>query len=148
MLPLLICVWTHCNSPSYHLTCKKKKKKKKGKGGSRKRADTKRKRKKKDNNKPPADFKPVQQVLLVFLDATGRGGWTSLFSLPLVLRGWGPGLGRTIQFPSLWPRSSMRCQAQVNHSSAYRLSQSLARSVRLVGCTVPLYYHLQVLSDR
>ena len=29
---------------------------------------------KKDNNKPPDDFKPVQQVLLVFLDATGRGG--------------------------------------------------------------------------
>ena len=32
------------------------------------------KKKKEDNNKPPADFKPVQRVLLVFLDATGRGG--------------------------------------------------------------------------
>ena len=51
---------------------------------------------KKKDNKPPADFKPVQRVLLVFLDATGRGGWALLFSLPLVLRGWGPGLGHNI----------------------------------------------------
>ena len=32
------------------------------------------KKKKNNNNKLPADFKPVQWVLLVFLDATGRGG--------------------------------------------------------------------------
>ena len=94
------------------------KKKKRKKGGSRKREGPKRKEKKKDNNKPPADFKPVQWVLLVFLDATGRGGWASLFSLPLVLRVWGPGLGRTIQFPGLWPRSSVSCQAQISHSAA------------------------------
>ena len=56
------------------------------------------------NKKPPADFKPVQWVLLVFLDATGRGGWASLFSLPLILRGWGPGLGHTIHsFPASGP---------------------------------------------
>ena len=51
---------------------------------------------------PPADLKLVQQVLLVFVDATGRD-WALLFSLPLVLRGWGPGLGHTIQFPALGP---------------------------------------------
>ena len=65
-----------------------------GKKGKKKREDPK--RKKKDNNKPPADFKPIQRVQLVFLYATGRGGWALLFSLPLVLRGWGPGLGHTI----------------------------------------------------
>ena len=49
-------------------------------------------------NKPPADFKPLQWVLLVFIDATGRGGLaTSLYSLPIVLWGWGPGLGHYIQ---------------------------------------------------
>ena len=73
-----------------HLVVSLGERKKKGK----KREDPK--RKKKDNNKPFADFEPVQQVLLVFLDATGRGGWASLFSLPLVLRGWGPGLVHNI----------------------------------------------------
>ena len=34
----------------------------------------KKKGKERKKNKPPADFKPIEQVLLVFLDATGRGG--------------------------------------------------------------------------
>ena len=59
VLPLWICLWTLCNSTSYCLTWGKKKKEKKR--GMKK-------------NKPPADFKPVQRVLLVFLDATGRAG--------------------------------------------------------------------------
>ena len=29
-----------------------------------------------------------------------EGGWALLFSLPMVLKGWGPGLGFNIQFPS------------------------------------------------
>ena len=66
-------------------------KEKKG-GGERERLQ----KEKEKNNKPPSDFKSVQRVLLVFLDATGRGGWALLFSLPLVLRGWGPGLGHNI----------------------------------------------------
>ena len=40
-------------------------------GGRKKRGKKIEERKKK---KPPADFKPIQRVLLVFLDAMGRGG--------------------------------------------------------------------------
>ena len=51
-----------------------------------------------NNNKLPADFKPVQRSasLLVFLDATRRGGAGLYFSPSLVLRGWGPRLGHSI----------------------------------------------------
>ena len=44
------------------------------------------KKERKEKNKPLADFKPVQQVLLVSLDATGKGVWALLFSLPMVLQ--------------------------------------------------------------
>ena len=60
VLPTLTCLWTLCNSMPYYLTWGKKKKR-----GSKE---------KKSNIKPSADFKPVQRVLLVFLDATERGG--------------------------------------------------------------------------
>ena len=63
-------------------------------GGREKRG---KKKERKEKHKPLADLKPVQQVLLVFLDATGREGWASLFSLPMVLRGWQPGLGCNIR---------------------------------------------------
>ena len=56
MIPLWICLWTLNNSMSYCLTWEEEKKDR----GKKK-------------NKLPADFKPIQQVLLVFLDATGRG---------------------------------------------------------------------------
>ena len=46
------------------------------------------------------------------------------------------------QFPSLWPRSFVSCQAQISHSATHSVSQSLPRSPRQVGCTVPLYYCL------
>ena len=78
VLPLSICLCTLCNSTSYYLIWGKKKKEKKKKRGSKK---------KKKNTKPPVDSKLVQRVLLVFLDATGRGGLGFAF-LPTVLTGW------------------------------------------------------------
>ena len=53
-------------------------------------------------------------------------------------------MGNTIQFPGLWPRSSMSCQVQISHSAAHSMSQSPARSLRQVGCTVPLRHSLWV----
>ena len=135
VFPLWICLWTLHLSVSYCLIWAKKIWKKE-------------RNKKENNNKPLADFKSVQQVLLVFLDATGRGGWATLFSLTLVLREWGPGLSRTIQFPGLWPRSSVSCQAQIIHSAAHSVSQSPTRSPRQAGHTFPLYYCLCACSAR
>ena len=77
MLTLWICLWTLCNSTSYCLIWWKKEKEI---------------RSKKKKNKPLADFKPVQWVLLVLRDAMGRGGMV-FTSLPMVLRRWRPGLG-------------------------------------------------------
>ena len=42
----------------------------------------KRTKRDKGKNKPPVDFKPIQRVLLVFLDATGRGGLGFTFLPP------------------------------------------------------------------
>ena len=70
-------------------------------------------------NKPPADLKPVHQVLLVFLDATGRGGLVFPFLPSYGFERMGTRSGsQHSQFPSLCPRSSMRCQAQISHSAS------------------------------
>ena len=50
----------------------------------------------KKKNRPPADFKPFEWVLLVFLDATGRGRLGFTFLPSYGLRGWGPGRGCNI----------------------------------------------------
>ena len=88
------------------------------------------KRKKKDRgkkkNKPPADFKLVERVLLVFLDATGRGGLGFAF-----LPSYGFERVRTrsgtqySQLPSLWPRSSVSCQIQISQSLGAQLESNL-----------------------
>lgn len=62
-----------------------------------------------------------------------KRGWSSLFSLLLFLRGWGPGLSHNIQFPSLRPRSSMSCQTQISHSAAHNMSKSPAQSWKKWG---------------
>ena len=95
VLPLWICLWTLGNSRSYCLTWGKKKKER----GT-----------KKNKSKPLADFKPVHQVLLVFLDATGRGGlgFTFLSSHGFETMGLRSG-PQYSQLPRLWPRSSMSC---------------------------------------
>ena len=100
---------------SYCLTWGKKKK------GEKKREDPK--RKKIDNNKPSADFKPVQRVLLVFLDVTGRGElrFTFLPSFGCDKMGTRSGSQYSVS------RSSVSCQAQISHSAAHRVSQSLAQ---------------------
>ena len=100
VLPLWICLWTFHNSISYCLAWGKKKEKERGK----------------KKNKPPADFKPGERVLLVFLDDTGRGGLGLAF-LPCY------GFSRIgarpkpqySQLPSLQPKSSMSCQASTVH---------------------------------
>ena len=83
VLSLWICLWTLHNSKSYCLTWGKKK-------------NEKSKRERKGEKKPPADFKPGQRVLLVFLLPQEEGSWTPLLSLPMVLRGWEPGWGPNI----------------------------------------------------
>ena len=45
---------------------------------------------KKKKKKLPADFKPSWMLQAEVV------GWASLFSLSMVLRGWGPGLGHTL----------------------------------------------------
>ena len=85
-----------------HLVVSLGERKKKGK----KREDPK--RKKKDNNKPFADFKPVQQVLLVFLDVTGGGGPGFTFLPSFGSERMGTRFGSHYsQFPVLRPRSSV-----------------------------------------
>ena len=102
VLPLWICLWTLLNSMSYCLTWGKKKKER----GT-----------KKNKSKPLADFKPVHQVLLVFLDATGRGGLVFAFLPSYGFERMGTRSGpQYSQFPSLRPRSSVSCQAQISHS--------------------------------
>ena len=91
--------------------------------GEEKKRKRKRKRKKERNKKPPADFKPTEGVLLVFLDTTGRGGlgFTFLHSYGFVRMGarYRP---QYLQLPSLQPRSSMSCQAptvHLHHATAF-----------------------------
>ena len=83
VLPFLtcLCLWTFCNSRSYCLTWRKKKK-----GGGRGR------------NKIS-----LMLTLILFNEfcwsypvPQEEGGWALLFSLPMVLRGWGPSLGLNI----------------------------------------------------
>ena len=69
-----------------------------------------------------------------------EGGWASLFSPPMVLRGWGAGLGPHIQFPGLWPRSSVSCQAQISHSVFVCTAQSSSGTV-FHSATQPLGTH-------
>ena len=77
----------------------------------------KKREREKKRNKPLADFRPVQQFLLVFLDATGRGrlGFTFLSSFGFERMGTRSG-PQCSQLPSLWPRSPLGCQAQISHS--------------------------------
>ena len=49
-----------------------------------------------------------------------EGGWASLFSLPVVLQGWGPGVDK---LTSLQPSSSIHCQAPL--SVCARLAPSI-----------------------
>ena len=77
----------------------------------------KRKRNKKNhNNKLPADFKPIKQVLLVFLDAAGRGGLGFAF-LPSYGFGRMGAMSRLqySQLPSPQPRSSISCWVPTVH---------------------------------
>ena len=82
--------------------------------GERKKGKKERGKKK---NKLPADFKPTERVLLVFLDATERGGldFTFLPSYGFERMGTRSGLQYS-QLPRLWPRVSVRCLAQISHS--------------------------------
>ena len=91
---------------------------------------------------------PIQQVLLVFLDATGRRGWASLFSLPLVLRGWRPGLGHTIH--SFLASDPGLLWAVRLKSATHLLTVSLcpAQSPRQAGHMIPLCYCLWACSAR
>ena len=98
MLPLLICLCTLCNSTSDCLTWGRKKRKKKRERGTKN---------KKIKNKPPADFKPVQRVLLVFLNATGREGLGFAFIPSYVFERMGTRSGpQYSQLLSLRPRFS------------------------------------------
>ena len=118
MLPLLICLWIISNSRSYCLTWGKKKKER----------DPKRK-----ENKPPAGFKPVQRVLLVVLDATGRGRLGFAFLLSYGFERMGTKSGpQYSQLPSLQPRSSMN-RHQTLSLWALSVSQSQALSPRQAG---------------
>ena len=101
------------------------------------------KRKIKIKNKPPADFKSVQQVLLVFLDGTERGGlgFTFLPSYGFERMGTKSGLQYS-QFPGLQPRSCMSCQVQISHSSAHSISQYTMQSPRQGGHMVLLSHSL------
>ena len=90
------------------------------KKGTKKREDPKRKN---NNNKPSVDFKPVQQVLLVLLDATGRGGLGFAFLPSYGFERMGTRSEQQyLQFPSLQPRSSLSCPAQISHSAAHSVS--------------------------
>ena len=93
VLPLWFCVWTFHNFISYCLTWGKKKKGK-------------------EKKKPPADFNPVERVLLVFLIATGRGDLAFAFlpSYGFVRMVTRSGLQHS-QLPNHHPRSSVSCQA-------------------------------------
>ena len=99
--------------------------KRKKKGGKRKRNGKK--------NKPSADFKPVQQVLLVFLYPTGIGGMGFTFLPSSGFERLGTRSGSQYsQFPSLRSRSSVSCQAQISHSASGCAVQDKFR------CQVPL----------
>ena len=69
MSPLWVWLWSFHSTMPYFLTWGKKRKKKK---------------------KLPADFKPSWMLQAEVV------GWASLFSLSMVLRGWGPGLGHAL----------------------------------------------------
>ena len=131
LLPLWICLWTFHNSRSYCLTWGKKNRERKAK------------------NKPPADFKPTEQVLLVFLDATGRGGLSFAF-----LPSYGfesMGTRSELQFsqlPSLQPRSSMTCQAQISHSDSGCAAQDKLRCMVLLRHSVSWCTQLKSPSGR
>ena len=64
----------------------------------------------------PADFKPIEGVLLVFLDATERGGlgFTFLPSYGFVRMGASSG-PQYSQLSSLQPRYSVSCWAPTVH---------------------------------
>ena len=70
----------------------------------------------KRRGEPPVDFKPTKRVLVVFLDATGRGKMVFAFlpSCSFVRMGSSSGLQYS-QLPSLQLRSSMHCQAPIIH---------------------------------
>ena len=75
-----------------------------------------RKKKRQRKNKPPADFKPTERVLLVFLDAAGRWGlgFTFLPSYDFVRMGTRSGLQYS-QLPSIQSRSSVSCWVPTVH---------------------------------
>ena len=77
-----------------------------------------RKKKRERKNKPPADFKPTERVLLVFLDAAGRWGlgFTFLPSYDFERMGTRSGTQYSQLLPSICPRSSVSCQAEISHS--------------------------------
>ena len=145
-----MCLWTLCNSTSYCLSW--------GKNIRKKERGTKK-------------IKiiicllltnPVQGVLLVFLDATWRGDWALLFSLPMVLRGWGPGLGHNIHsfqasvpvpLWAAWLKSATHLlTAWVNLGCAISLSHSVsgAQLLSASGCAVwdkpGIWFHLATQS--
>ena len=124
VLPLLICLWTLCDSTSYHLTWRKTKK---GGWGKERGSKRKRQKKKKDVNKPPADFKPItysassaglprchreKGLSFTFLPAFGSERMETRFG------------SHYSQFPGLRSRSSVSCQTQISHSSAHSESMS------------------------
>ena len=65
---------------------------------------------------PPADFKPANRLLLVFLNSVGRGGlgFASFFSCDFVRKGARSGL-QCSQVPSLQHRPSEHYQASTVH---------------------------------
>ena len=121
-------------------------------GGKKKKRGGKGERSQKEKNKLPADFKPVQRSasLLVFLDATRRGGAGLYFSPSLVLRGWGPRLGHSIlSFSASIPgppwaarlKSATQCElltVWANLSDTVSLRQSVLgmRLQSASGCSV------------
>ena len=117
-------------------------------GGRKKR---KNKRKEWKKIRPPHDFKPIEQVLLVFLDDTRRRelGFTLLLCYGFARIGTRCGLQYS-QLTSFWPRSSVYCQAQISLSvSASTAWVNLRHEVPLthwasghtvwdkLGCVVP-----------
>ena len=117
VFPLWICLWTLHLSVSYCLIWAKKKWKKE-------------RNKKENNNKPLADFKSVQQVLLVFLDSQEKGDWASIFSLPMVLRASGPGLGCNIHsLPASGPGPPWATRLQSATQSLGRQRVSISRTL-------------------
>ena len=93
----------------------------------------------KKRNKPLADFRPVQQFLLVFLDATGRGrlGFTFLSSFGFERMGTRSGPQYT-QLPSFRPKSSVSYQAQISHLVVHSMRHAgqcgLTLSHSVSGC--------------